>query len=28
MGELPEKTVLNSSPHAVRYYPQLVALES
>jgi len=28
MGELPEKTVLASSPHAVRFYPQLVALES
>ena len=28
MGELPEKTVLSSSPHAARYYTQLVALES
>jgi len=26
-GELPEKTVLTSSPHAVRYYPQLVQLQ-
>jgi len=28
MGELPEKTVRSSSPHAVRYYPQLVQLQS
>jgi amino-acid N-acetyltransferase len=27
-GELPEKTVLTSSPHAVQYYSQLVQLES
>src|SRR5215472_16157008 len=26
-GELPEKTVLSTSPHAVRYYPQLVQLQ-
>lgn len=26
MGELPETTVLASSPHAVQYYPQLVQL--
>ena len=28
MGELPEKTVLTSSPHAVRFYPQLVQMQS
>ncbi len=28
MGELPEKTVLSTSPHAARFYTQLVALES
>ena len=28
MGELPEKTVLSTSPHAVQYYPQLVQLQS
>ena len=28
MGELPEKTVLSTSPHAARYYTQLVELES
>jgi amino-acid N-acetyltransferase len=28
MGELPEKTVLSTSPHAAQYYTQLVSLES
>jgi len=28
MGELPEKTVLTTSPHAARYYTQLVQLQS
>jgi hypothetical protein len=28
VGELPEKTVLSTSPHAVQYYAQLVQLHS
>ncbi len=28
LGELPENTVLTTSPHAVRYYAQLVQLQS